>query len=78
MLFISSSELCSRIKALYRKTWYLNNPFHYNIIQLEVEGSPSSLYSFCIMVSSVFSISWAKGRGYAKPGLQAEKKLTRP
>ena len=26
--FISSSELCSRIKALYRKTWYLNNPFH--------------------------------------------------
>ena len=28
MPFISSSELCSRIKALYRKTWYLNNPFH--------------------------------------------------
>ena len=27
MPFISSSELCSRIKALYRKTWYLNNPF---------------------------------------------------
>ena len=28
MPFISSSELCSSIKALYRKTWYLNNPFH--------------------------------------------------
>ena len=28
MPFILSSELCSRIKALYRKTWYLNNPFH--------------------------------------------------
>ena len=27
MPFISSSELCSRIKALSRKTWYLNNPF---------------------------------------------------
>ena len=29
MPFISSSELkvCSRIKALYRKTLYLNNPF---------------------------------------------------
>ena len=27
MPFFSSSELCSRIKALYRKTWYLNNPF---------------------------------------------------
>ena len=26
MPFISSSELCSRIKALYRKTWYLNSP----------------------------------------------------
>ena len=30
MPFISSSELCSRIKALYRKTWYLNNPFLFN------------------------------------------------
>ena len=27
MPFILSSELCSRIKALYRKTWYLKNPF---------------------------------------------------
>ena len=27
MPFITSSELFSRIKALYRKTWYLNNPF---------------------------------------------------
>ena len=27
MPFISSSELCSSIKAQYRKTWYLNNPF---------------------------------------------------
>ena len=29
MPFISSSELCSRIKALYRKTLHLNNPFQY-------------------------------------------------
>ena len=29
MPFISSSELCSRIKALYRKTLHLNNPFHH-------------------------------------------------
>ena len=34
MPFISSSELCSRIKALYRKTWYLNNPF-LHIIMVE-------------------------------------------
>ena len=27
MPFISSSELCSRIKAMYRKPLYLNNPF---------------------------------------------------
>ena len=27
MPFILSSELCSRKKSLYRKTWYLNNPF---------------------------------------------------
>ena len=30
MPFISSSELCSRIQALYRKTLHLNNPFLFN------------------------------------------------
>ena len=38
MPFISSSELCSRIKALYRKTLYLNNHF-----QSLIAGEPFHL-----------------------------------
>ena len=42
MPFISSSELCSRIKALYRKTLYLNNPFlsfsHYILFWISFNG----------------------------------------
>ena len=42
MTFISSSQLCSRIKALYRKTLYLNNPFlsfsHYILFWISSKG----------------------------------------
>ena len=44
MPFISPSELCSRIKALYRKTWYLNNPFLIYLL-LSSAGSPPTFGS---------------------------------
>ena len=37
MPFISSSELCSRIKAVYRKTLYLNNPFPFLIFDIALK-----------------------------------------
>ena len=42
MPFISSSELCSRIKALFSKTLYLNNPF-LNKIPVYLKAGPTLL-----------------------------------
>ena len=46
MPFISSSELCSRIKALYRKTLYLNNPFYNIHVYIDSFRAKSDLSSF--------------------------------
>ena len=51
MPFISSSELCSRIKALYRKTLHLNNPFHkFKITKRGEKNVPMNQGKACIII----------------------------